>query len=167
MFRPDAAAQAPHHGLSSWTSHWSNNHDLPDKILNAAKNGLRPFGTGEDGEPSRNASPDNRITPLQQPNYRESSSSGANDSDDDYGNIYEDSEEDEGNDINEPLRRYRASEMSEPKQQFNEADKYMVAKYIAGFPRFDSAPSLERWERFEEKVKHAVPELLSSYLPRR
>lgn len=76
---------------------------------------------------------------------------GMDNSDDDYGEAHEDSEG-EPSDANEPLRRYRSSDMSEPKQPFNEADKYMVAKYIAGFPGFDDAKSLQRWERFEEKV---------------
>ncbi|KAL1679888.1 hypothetical protein EV122DRAFT_263163 [Schizophyllum commune] len=34
------AAKAPHHSSQSWASYWSNHHDLPDKILAAAKEGL-------------------------------------------------------------------------------------------------------------------------------
>ncbi|KAL1748575.1 hypothetical protein HDZ31DRAFT_60308 [Schizophyllum fasciatum] len=34
------AVKAPHHSSQSWASYWSNHHDLPDKILAAAKGGL-------------------------------------------------------------------------------------------------------------------------------
>jgi hypothetical protein len=30
-------SQVPHHNTRSWASHWSNNHDLPDKILASAR----------------------------------------------------------------------------------------------------------------------------------
>ncbi|KAJ7775894.1 hypothetical protein B0H14DRAFT_2631756 [Mycena olivaceomarginata] len=31
------AEKVPHHNTRSWASHWSNNHDLPDKILASAR----------------------------------------------------------------------------------------------------------------------------------
>ncbi|TRM66400.1 hypothetical protein BD626DRAFT_487678 [Schizophyllum amplum] len=47
----DALAQkAPHHSSQSWASYWSNHHDLPDKILASAKEGLSEEEDDASGE---------------------------------------------------------------------------------------------------------------------
>jgi hypothetical protein len=50
--------------------------------------------------------------------------------------------------------------MSESRTSFNEADMYMVAKYIVDFPLFESATNSERWGPFGERVSR---ELHSTY----
>ena len=125
----------------SWASYWSNNHDLPDKILAAA---------GGDGYMSEEESSegDKPIPIKRRPKYADSTTSEEDD----------EAEEEDGDDDNDedtariPVKRYKKEEMAETGASYNEADLYITAKYIAEFPHWENVASKDRWERYHSKV---------------
>ncbi|KAF9015530.1 hypothetical protein BDQ17DRAFT_1269418 [Cyathus striatus] len=132
------AEKAPHHTSQSWASHWSNNHDLPDKILAAARG-----DEYSDEEGSESSEEEEKIPQRRRPKYRESSTEGEEEEEEDI--------EGESSDDGEPITVYKESEMGSKGEPFTEADHYIAAKYISTFPDWEEASSKERWEPFCEK----------------
>lgn len=128
--------QAPHHTASSWGSFWSNNHDLPDKILASAR--------GEMDRSDDEAELPN--TKKSKPNYKEMTTS-----EDESGEEQDDSCDDSDSST-KPVCHYSESDMGEKNGPFTEADFYFVAKYIASTPNWATLRSKDRWEVFHEKV---------------
>ena len=65
------------------------------------------------------------------------------------------SEDDESDQM--PLRRWTEDDMGEKGGPFTDADNYIAAKYIASFPDFEGASSRELWGPFHDKVVHDLP----------
>jgi hypothetical protein len=78
------------------------------------------------------------------------SSEGDSEGDDEGSSSGSELDDDEESDEDEPLHRYAFTQMSDPGSPFNDADMYMVAKYIAETPHFN--PSYTSWDAFEKKV---------------
>ncbi|TFK36857.1 hypothetical protein BDQ12DRAFT_706092 [Crucibulum laeve] len=140
------AEKAPHHTPQSWASHWSNNHDLPDKILAAAQ--------GEDysDEDEEESSEDEKISkpkPRQRPKpkYRESSTEREEDStDEDEEAVSDDDDDDDGS-----IKHWEESEMGAKGEPFTEADLYYATKYIASRDDWENTGAREKWEPFSER----------------
>jgi len=128
--------QAPHHTASSWGSFWSNNHDLPDKILATARGEMDRSDDETELQDTRKS----------RPNYKEVTSS-----EDESGEEQEDSSYDSDSST-EPVRHFSESDMGERNSPFTEADFYFTAKYIASAPKWDTMTYKDRWEAFHEKV---------------
>ena len=126
--------QAPHHTAASWGSFWSNNHDLPDKILASAR-GEVDRSDDEEEQP---------ITKNSRPNYKEVTTS-----EDDSGG---DDGSDDSESSTELVLHYSELDMGERNGPFTEADFYFIAKYIASKPDWATMKFKDRWEAFHEKV---------------
>lgn len=139
--------KAPHHTSQSWASHWSSNHDIPDKILAAARGD--EYESQEDSDSEEEKIP----PPRRRPQYRESSSEPDEDAE---GTKEEDEEDDDddddGADDDGLLQHWDTSEMGPKGGPFTDADLYITAQYIASFPNFEDAPAKDRWDPFHEKV---------------
>lgn len=133
--------------MQSWASHWSNNHDIPDKILAAAR------GIELDAEDS-DSSEDEVVPVKQRPKYKDDTTS---EEESEGSTLEEVSESEDDESDQKPLRRWTEDDMGEKGGPFTDADSYIAAKYLASFPDFDEATSRERWEPFHEKVVHDLP----------
>jgi len=133
------AEKAPHHSSQSWASHWSNNHDLPDKILAAARG--EEYGSVEDS-----SSEEEKVAVPRRPKYKDPSSSEESESEEE-----EEEDQEEEQDDGSPVRHYSEKEMGQKGATFTEADIYITAKYIASFPHWEDAGAKERWEPFVKK----------------
>ncbi|KAG6836378.1 hypothetical protein H0H93_008678 [Arthromyces matolae] len=136
------AEKAPHHSAQSWASHWSNKHDVPDKILAAAKGD--DYGSDESDSEEEVTRPTRR-----RPRYKESSSEES-DEEEEEKDTKSESDEDEEDDET-PIRVYSESEMGQKGGPFTDADLYITAKYILASPNFDDLSGKERWEPFSER----------------
>ncbi|KAF6766555.1 hypothetical protein DFP72DRAFT_866981 [Ephemerocybe angulata] len=141
------AEKAPHHTTQSWLSHWSNNHDLPDKLLSQAHEKMWQTG-------NTNAVPsEGREEPKpKRPRYRDLSAS--EDDDDDNGNDEEDDEISNASDSDDgvPVRHWDKEDMGGKGEPFTDADMYMVAKRIARYQGdWEAASMRERWDSFAKK----------------
>ncbi|KAF8973545.1 hypothetical protein BDZ97DRAFT_1775664 [Flammula alnicola] len=137
------AEKAPHHTAQSWASHWSNNHDLPDKILAAAR-GDEYISDGE-------SSSEEEVTVRRRPKYKDPSTSedsGQSESEDEKQPEEDDEDDDEDNG---PVRRYSEKEMGEKGGPFTKADLYMTAKHIAFVPNWEQASTKDRWDPHSAK----------------
>ncbi|KAF8203835.1 hypothetical protein BJ912DRAFT_941171 [Pholiota molesta] len=141
------AQKAPHHTAQSWASHWSNNHDVPDKILAAARGEEVP---GVDGSSSEEES-----APMaRRPKYKDVTTSEEESGSEDEGDDDDDDDDDDVVDhlINDkPIRRYSETQMSHRGAAFNDADMYVTAKYISSLPNWDRMSSKDRWEPYGKK----------------
>lgn len=139
-------AKAPHHSAQSWASHWSNNHDIPDKILAAAK--------GDDYESgSETESREEIVATRRKPKYRElSTDEESEDSDsENEGPEQQSDEDDEDDDV--PPRHWEERHMGTKGSPFTEADLYVTAQYIVSFRNWDEVSSKDRWTPFSEKAR--------------
>ncbi|PPQ62997.1 hypothetical protein CVT24_006103 [Panaeolus cyanescens] len=133
------AEKAPHHTSQSWASHWSNNHDIPDKILAAAR--------GEDFAEGYGSS-DDEVIPVKKrqlykdPSTTEESTDGEND---------EGTEEESDDDSDSSIRSYSESEMGVKGSNFTDADAYICCKYIASVPGWFDMGGKDRWGPFHLK----------------
>ncbi|TFK77244.1 hypothetical protein BDN72DRAFT_891005 [Pluteus cervinus] len=134
------AEKAPHHTAQSWQSYWSNHHDIPDKILAAAR--------GEDIDDSEPES-EKEIVSLHKPHYAELSTD--DDGDGEGGSESSSESESEDDDSDTPLKTWSESEMAGSGESFNEADLYFMAKRVADFPDFAVATGAERWHEFSNR----------------
>ncbi|PPQ67047.1 hypothetical protein CVT25_005648 [Psilocybe cyanescens] len=139
------AQKAPHHTAQSWASHWSNNHDVPDKILAAARG--EEYDSGDSS-----SSEEEDATPRRRPKYKDiTTSEESGDEESDAGDQNEEPEDDSDDSDETPIRHYSDKEMGERGAPFNDADLYVTAKYIAAFSNWDNANSKDRWEPYHEK----------------
>ncbi|KAF9056522.1 hypothetical protein BJ165DRAFT_1434177 [Panaeolus papilionaceus] len=135
------AEKAPHHSAQSWASHWSNNHDIPDKILAAA----RGEDFAEDSESS-----DNEVIPFKErPLYKDPSTT--EESGESEGGDDESEDEQSDDDSDTPVREYSESEMGKKGYSYTDADIYICAKYIASIPGWFGMDNNGRWGAFSEK----------------
>ncbi|KAF8647940.1 hypothetical protein AX16_006472 [Volvariella volvacea WC 439] len=143
------AQKAPHHTAGSWASYWSNNHDIPDKILATAR--------GEEDEKTGGGTSDPRVGPtnspiLKRPSYAESSSSdgeGYGDNDDGSSSSSETMQQSDNDD--QSIQSYDESEMGKKGEPFNDADLYITAKHVASYPSWHHATHRDRWESFADR----------------
>ncbi|KXN83883.1 hypothetical protein AN958_00963 [Leucoagaricus sp. SymC.cos] len=154
------AEKAPHHSAQSWASHWSNRHDVPDKILAAARGEsvLSDEDDDDDDEPEQIRSTKRR------PRYKELSTDGEEDEDEEEedGQSEEEEEEDDG----EPIKRYSEEEMGQKGEPFTDADLYMVAKHAAEYSDWIQMASKERWEPFAGKFTQRSAKSWAEYYRR-
>ncbi|KAF9455075.1 hypothetical protein P691DRAFT_655007 [Macrolepiota fuliginosa MF-IS2] len=154
------AEKAPHHTAQSWASHWSNRHDLPDKILAAAHGeSLTDEDDDDDDEPEQ-------VRPAKrQPHYRDLSSD-EEEEEEGGGNKSEGEEEEEEEDDNDSVKRYTENEMGQKGEPFTDADLYMAAKHAAKYSAWGEMASKDRWERFAEKFQQRSAKSWAEYYRR-
>ncbi|KAF8167751.1 hypothetical protein B0H34DRAFT_28743 [Crassisporium funariophilum] len=153
------AEKAPHHTAQSWASHWSNNHDLPDKILAAAR------GDEYEGSDESDSSVEKMTATKRKPKYKETTTSEESDgseSENESASEPEDDDEDEG----KPLRQWTEKDMGEKGGPFTDADQYIAAKYIASFPKWEDALTKDRWAPFHEKYPQRSAKSWAEYYRR-
>ncbi|KAG6841951.1 hypothetical protein C0991_005131 [Blastosporella zonata] len=134
------AEKAPHHTAQSWASYWSNKHDVPDKILAAAK--------GDDSDSDESESEQEEKRPVRRrPKYKDSSSE--EEDEEDVNNAQSEPESD--GDDDEPIKMMSESDMGPRGGPFTDADLYVTAKYTLSMPNFDDASGKERWQPYSER----------------
>lgn len=138
-------SQAPHHTSQSWASYWSNRHDVPDKILAAAKGDEYESNDSESDE-------EEKISIRRRPKYRESSSSEDEDEEDEDGEAAPTEDRSESADDDGPAKTWSESEMGIKGGPFTEADLYITAKHMLSLPNFEEASGKERWQPYSERV---------------
>ncbi|KAF8078768.1 hypothetical protein FPV67DRAFT_1466387 [Lyophyllum atratum] len=152
------AEKAPHHTSQSWASYWSNRHDLPDKILAAAK--------GDDyGSNESESEEEEKITVRRRPKYRDSSSEGE-DEEDDEEDDKADAEAESDEDDCEAVKVWSESEMGPKGGPFTDADLYVTAKYMASLRNFDEASGKERWQPYSERFPQRSAKSWAEYYRR-
>ncbi|KAH7870755.1 uncharacterized protein C8R40DRAFT_1257666 [Lentinula edodes] len=137
------AEKAPHHSLQSWAAHWSNNHDLPDKILAAA------YGEAdtneEDTEDESSGEEEVQKSRPRKSIYKESSSEGdEQDADDDL-----DQEKDQDEDF--ILPSFDESAMGMAGGSFTDADFALTARYVASFNDFSKKTHSSKWVPWSQR----------------
>lgn len=146
------AEKAPHHTPQSWGSYWSNHHDLPDKILAAAR------GDDNYDDPK---SDEEQIPTRRRPTYRESSSE--EDEDDNEEDVAEEESED---DDDASIQSFSESEMGSKGGPFTDADLYVTANYVADFSAFYEASAKERWQPYSERFPQRSAKSWTEYYRR-
>jgi len=141
--------QAPHHTAQSWASHWSNRHDVPDKILAAAQG---ESVLSDDDDDDDDDEPELTRPTKRRPRYKEISTDEDEDNDEEEEEDAKSEGEDDAEDDGKAINHYLESEMGQKGDPFTDADLYMVAKHAAKFSRWLDMPSKDRWEPFTEKV---------------
>ncbi|KIY45760.1 hypothetical protein FISHEDRAFT_48743 [Fistulina hepatica ATCC 64428] len=164
------AEKAPHHSSQSWGSYWSNHHDLPDKILSAARGSamaeeedgdadgdddsdtseeVMPKATTRRGRrsaavPTTRAEAKAKATPSMARRRRVISADDSSDSEDEQVNQMFDAH---------GRPNFEVSEMGGSGSAFTAADFAFTAAHIATFSDFKSAPFIEKWTPYGEKYK--------------
>ncbi|RXW19522.1 hypothetical protein EST38_g6325 [Candolleomyces aberdarensis] len=153
------AERAPHHTAQSWASHWSINHDLPDKILAAAR--------GQDYALAEEEEDEARTSRRKRPKYRDPSTSGdeGGDENEQESASVSNNDEDESDD-DTPVKQWHEDDMGQKGEPFSEADMYIAAKYIAEFPRWHETTSKDRWGPFSEKYTQRSAKSWAEYYRR-
>ncbi|KAG6818059.1 hypothetical protein H0H87_009214 [Tephrocybe sp. NHM501043] len=135
------AEKAPHHTAQSWASYWSNKHDVPDKILAAAK------GDELDSDSSESEQEEKKRPMKARPKYKDSSSEEEDEDDDDDAL----SELESDGDDHAPIKVMSESDMGLRGGPFTDADLYITAKYTLTMPNFHDAPVKDRWQPYSER----------------
>ncbi|KAF9076138.1 hypothetical protein BDP27DRAFT_1313957 [Rhodocollybia butyracea] len=157
------AQKAPHHTSLSWASWWSNNHDLPDKILAAA----RGEGALQDEENSEEESSEEETKPRRRPTYKEESSS-----EDDAHEIapYDDDDDDdvltELSDNDFTLPSFDESAMGAATGPYTSADLALTARYVASFENFANASYGAKWQPWSERYPQRSAKAWAEYYKR-
>ncbi|KAF8913008.1 hypothetical protein CPB84DRAFT_1841435 [Gymnopilus junonius] len=152
------AEKAPHHTAQSWASHWSNNHDVPDKILAAAR-GEEYDSSSESSSTKQEAS--SRPRPkYKDPTTTEESDGSESDDEKDGRDESVDEEDDK------PIRIYSEKEMGQKGDPFTDADLYITAKHIAAFPSWHTATQKGRWESYSQKFPQRSAKAWAEYYRR-
>lgn len=152
------AEKAPHHTSQSWASYWSNRHDLPDKILAAAK--------GDDYDSNESDSEEEeKITVRRRPKYHDSSSEDEDEEEGEEDDKADAAAESDDND-DEPIKVWSESEMGPKGGPFTDADLYVTASYLASFPNFDEASGKERWQPYSESFPQRSAKSWAEYYRR-
>lgn len=150
--------QAPHHTAQSWASHWSNRHDVPDKILAAARG---ESVLSDDDDDDDDDEPEVIRPTKRRPRYKEISTDEDEDDDEEEEEDIKSEEEEDEEDDGKAIHHYTESEMGQKGGPFTDADFYMVAKHAAKFSGWPDMTSKDRWEPFTEKVGTLVPDNLT------
>jgi hypothetical protein len=136
--------------VQSWYSFWSNNHDVPDKIL-AAAHGEDPEAEDEEDEEDEDSSEEEaRVVVRKRPRYKETSSTEDEDDEDEDAEGDDDDDEDGDEDVKIPT--FDESAMGSKGGPFTEADFAIVSRHVASIPDFEDAPFQERWASFGKRV---------------
>ncbi|KAF9029269.1 hypothetical protein BDZ89DRAFT_1091845 [Hymenopellis radicata] len=157
----------------SWASYWSNNHDMPDKILAAAKGEL-----GDDEDESE----EERITKSRpRPKYKDISSDddGGDEDDEDEDDEeakHNDDEDAEGDDDDEAdededdedveIPPFDEEAMGPKGGPFTDADLAITARHIASFPDFSKVNFQDKWLPFGEKYPQRSAKSWAEYYRR-
>lgn len=156
------AEKAPHHTAQSWASHWSNRHDVPDKILAAARGESVLSDDDDDDDEPELTRPTKR-----RPRYKEISTDEDEDNDEEEEeDAKSEGEDDDAEDDGKAINHYLESEMGQKGDPFTDADLYMVAKHAAKFSRWLDMPSKDRWEPFTEKFTQRSTKSWAEYYRR-
>ncbi|EAU92694.2 hypothetical protein CC1G_01739 [Coprinopsis cinerea okayama7 len=145
--------KAPHHTAQSWASYWHLNHDLPDKILAAAREStyvddVNDAVSSEESPPTR-----------KRPRYRDDTTTEEDDSSSEEeaprrrasNKRRVEVKVEEGSDDDTPVRVWKEHQMGQKGGSFTEADMYITAKYIADFPNWGATMSKDRWGPYARK----------------
>ncbi|SJL05555.1 uncharacterized protein ARMOST_08922 [Armillaria ostoyae] len=156
-------ARAPHHSSQSWYSYWSNNHDMPDKILAAA----RGDSLTDEDESEEEKKPSTRPRPK----YRDLTTSEEEDDDEEEEEEEEEDAEgdddiEEENDDDLVIPPFDESSMGPKGGPFTEADLAITARHIATFDDFGAASFQEKWVPFGEKYTQRSPKAWAEYYRR-
>ncbi|KAG5653342.1 hypothetical protein H0H81_000964 [Sphagnurus paluster] len=155
--------KAPHHTSQSWASYWSNRHDVPDKILAAAK------GDEYESNKSSDSEEEEKIT-RRRPKYRDSSSEEEDEEKDGEekdeksdaeGESDADDDEDE-----EGIKVWSESEMGAKGGPFTDADLYVTSKYVAFFPDWEDASGKTRWQPYSDRFPQRSAKSWAEYYRR-
>ncbi|KAJ2919310.1 hypothetical protein MD484_g1151, partial [Candolleomyces efflorescens] len=155
------AERAPHHTPQSWASHWSINHDLPDKILAAARG--KEYALADDDED------ESRSSRRKRPKYRDPSTSEEEEDEEeeeDQETASVSNEDEDESDDDTPVKKWHEDDMGQKGEPFSEADMYIAAKYIAEFPRWHETTSKDRWGPFAEKYTQRSAKSWAEYYRR-
>lgn len=153
--------QAPHHTAQSWASYWSNKHDVPDKILAAARG-----DDYESDEDSNSESEQKKPLPGRRPKYKDSSTEDDDESaaSEDEGSDQDGEGESDDEDDTPSVRSWKEQDMGRKGESFTDADLYITAKYIASFSNWEDASGKEKWEPYHERVSFCLETLESHSL---
>ncbi|EKM83559.1 hypothetical protein AGABI1DRAFT_123887 [Agaricus bisporus var. burnettii JB137-S8] len=163
------AEKAPHHSAMSWASHWSNRHDLPDKILAAARG--ESYVSDEDDDEDDDEPELIRPT-KRRPQYRDLTTEDEDeeDEDEDDGQLNkpadDDDDGDDGDDDNEAIHHYTENQMGQKGEPFTEADLYMASKHAAKYNQWLDMSSKDRWESFSEQFQQRSAKSWAEYYRR-
>lgn len=136
--------KAPHHSAQSWGSFWSNNHDIPDKILAAAQ------GDEDDEDES---SEEERVVVRRRPKYKELSSDEEDDADDDADADAEGDDDEEAEDLADiEIPPFDESAMGPKGGPFTDADLAITARHVASFQNFRAVSFQEKWGPYGAKA---------------
>lgn len=141
--------KAPHHTASSWGGHWSNNHNMPDKILAHYEAEMDASGSDDsslDSSSDDDSSDDSdakekkrqKTRPLLQVVHRRRRPSPSPLT----------SISDEGDEESWDVR-----DMGSKGGPYTAADRGICAQHIASFPDFRVLSAHDRWQSFSEKVR--------------
>ncbi|KAJ3782068.1 hypothetical protein GGU10DRAFT_276318 [Lentinula aff. detonsa] len=135
------AEKVPHHTSQSWAAHWSNNHDLPDKILAAAYEEAEGYDEDTEDESSEEVVQPSR---TRNPRYYKESS------------VEEDGQDDQDADIGDEdddfvLPSFDESAMGKGGDPFTDADFALTARYIASFDDFAKTSTRQRWKPWSQR----------------
>nr|GAT47821.1 predicted protein [Mycena chlorophos] len=139
----ELARKVPHHGVNSWASYWSNNHDIPDKLVALARDRAHALETPDARQPGASKS---RL-PAPRPVYKELSS----DSELTEPSAAGDEQTSDLDDEQVELPTDDESKMGGFGEPFTDADWGAVVRHIANFDNWDDASTKEKWCGFAEK----------------
>ncbi|KAJ7596879.1 hypothetical protein C8J56DRAFT_918556 [Mycena floridula] len=154
------AEQAPHHSHQSWAAFWSNNHDLPDKIL-AAAHGLEEEEVEDDSESEEEESEPERISPRRRPRYKDPSS----DEDDAEMETDGDGDDEPSDDEDFEMPSFDQCKMGK-KGHFTDTDFAIVARHIASIPNFRTESFHTKWTSFAEQYSQRTGKSWAEYYRR-
>ncbi|KAJ3754424.1 hypothetical protein EV360DRAFT_86847 [Lentinula raphanica] len=148
------AEKTPHHSPASWAAHWSNNHDLPDKILAAARGEAEEYGEDDDTE-NGDSEEEEVLSRPRQPKYKESSLEDDEQDDQDF---------DEDDDLDLPS--FDETAMGQSGGPFTDADLALVARYVASFDDFRIASHRQRWIPWSQRYPQRSDKSWAEYYRR-
>ncbi|KAJ3750577.1 hypothetical protein DFH05DRAFT_1436748 [Lentinula detonsa] len=150
------AEKVPHHTSQSWAAHWSNNHDLPDKILAAAYEEAEGYDEDTEDESSEEVVQPSR---TRNPRYYKESS------------VEEDGQDDQDADIGDEdddfvLPSFDESAMGKGGDPFTDADFALTARYIASFDDFAKTSTRQRWKPWSQRYPQRSDKSWAEYYRR-
>ncbi|KAK1228653.1 hypothetical protein PQX77_008247 [Marasmius sp. AFHP31] len=154
------AEKAPHHPAPSWTSYWSNNHDLPDKILSAAHG--EAWDEEDEGEEDESEPEKEQVASRQRPRYKDLTS----DEEDDEDDAESDEEEETDDEDDMEIPSFDESAMGPSGTAFTEADLAITARYVSTFDDWSSTTFTSKWTPFAEKYKQRTAKSWGEYFRR-
>ncbi|KAJ7099612.1 hypothetical protein C8R43DRAFT_1048549 [Mycena crocata] len=151
------AEKAPHHSAQSWASYWSNNHDLPDKILASMRANPGAEISDEEDEPKQRKKP----ATQRKPKYKDPSSESELTQESD-----EEEDEEEGDDDDIEIPPPDESQMGPRGGPFTKGDLGVVAKHVASFSKFQDESMQDRWGDFARRFPQRAAKSWNEYYRR-